>query len=156
MTALRDAYGRKVIGPPRNAEEEALIAAGATSIIYEGRTFIGVYVDNETGSAPVGSAAQKAQRDAIAEAMVSRLPGKLIVVGLFPSEPGHRIRGCICALQWYPYRGQYDWRALPKGEHAYITQWSFAMPGSQPPTPMQAAQLLALAAAEHPAILLVY
>lgn len=145
MPQLRDAYGKVVIAGPRGDMGNRLIAAGATSIVFDRVTGArkGVYVDNETPG-----------RDQVAKKIVAMIPGELVVVGLYPSEPGHRIAGCVCAYEWYPFHQ--GWGPCPPGEQAYITQWEFAWPGDRPPTPAEASQLLQRAASYKPRLLWVY
>jgi hypothetical protein len=147
---LRDPTGRLRIGPGVTEAHIAMVGAGATSIIYgrKGGTR-GVYVDSETGGAPVGSREQRAQRDAVARHFRDNSNGGLVVVGLFPYEPGHRIDGCTMMLQWYPYGMGYAKEPIPKAQ-AYTTQWFFTYPGKPAPTVKQRNSLLARAWARRP------
>ena len=150
---LRDVHDRMQIVGPNGPAEAMFIAAGATSIIHQGDKMIGVYVDNETGTAPVGSVQQRAERDAIARKLAWMQHG-LVVVGLYPDEPGKQLPGCITALEWYPYH-DYSWRALPQHHGGYIVQGNY-QPGPRPATPLEVAQLIMLAQSRRPAILWVY
>jgi hypothetical protein len=147
---LRDPTGRIRIGPGTTPAHAVLNGIGATSILYgrNGGTR-GVYVDNETGWSPVGSREQRAQRDTVARQLRAGSDKGLVVVGLWPDEPGHRINGCVCMLQWYPYGLGYAKEPLPKAE-AYTTQWFFAHAGKAPPTVKQRNSLLARAWAKRP------
>lgn len=137
LPVLRDARGQVNIGPYRNSLEQQLFSHGATSIVTDRATkaLVGVYVDNETPN-----------RDAVAREMLVMRAGQ-VVVGLYPSEVGYRIPGCVCALEWYPYHQH--WGAPPKAE-AYILQHDFAWPGDTPPTAFQRHLLRAQVAWRRP------
>jgi hypothetical protein len=143
MPQLRDAFGKLTIGPARGARGQELVTAGATSIVFNpDGSRAGVYVDNETPD-----------RDQVARKLAGMEPGKLIVVGLYPSEPGHTIPGCLCALEWYPYHQAWG---PPPPAPAYILQRDFAWPGDTPPTAVEFCQLLANARSHNPRLVWTY
>ena len=148
MTAphLRDPTGRYRIGPPSTPYQQGLIAKGATSIVRNRQgNFAGVYIDNETPN-----------RDRVAGELRGELRnGELVVVGLYPSEAGHKLPGCIAALEFYPFGGGYEHWPIPKAQ-ALIVQWSFAYPGHKPPTRRQRWHLYLRALARHPKFVWVY
>lgn len=117
MPNLVDAYGQVVIGPPTGDFGRSLVAMGATSLIFNSiHRRLGVYVDCETGTAPVESAEQKAQRDTIAKALHARIPAELVVVSIYPDEVGHSIPGCVCPIIHFPYAYDYDALPLPAAQ----------------------------------------
>ena len=122
-----------------------LVGMGATSIIFGPRSRLGVYIDNETPD-----------RNKVAVAIRAKIPREQIVVGLYPSEAGLRISGCITALQWYPFPDEYVWDELPGGHQAYIVQWDYCWPGARPATAHERSKLLMRAAGFRPAVLWVY
>jgi hypothetical protein len=143
--SLRDAHDRVLIGQPTDSYEQTLIGVGATSILHAlDGSRLGVYVDNETPN-----------RDAIAAKLVGMIPKEQIVVGLYPKEVGHRVKGCICALEWYPFHQ--GWATYPPlGEQGYILQWNYAWPKDHPPSPIEASGLLQKVAEWKPEVLWVY
>lgn len=144
MPYLRDASHRLIVAGPADARTQQLVTDGATSILYHAANYAlaGVYVDNETPN-----------RDYIARGFVAQNVG-LVVVGLYPSEPNHRIPGCLCALEWYPYHE--GWGKLPRGPEAYILQREFAWPGDRPPSWLERWRLLVRARSYRPKLILTY
>lgn len=143
---LTDPLGRVTIGAPRTSYQERLFVTGATHIIFgpDGR-FRGVYVDDTTPN-----------RDEVARELRGQVgKGAIVVVGITISEVGHKIAGCITALEFYPYGKGYEWMPLPAAE-AYITQWAFAYPGRKPPTAKERSDLYARALAKDPKFVWVY
>lgn len=154
---LRDPTGRIVIGPPNSPSTDMLVANGATHILYgpDGE-FIGAYID-DTAPNP----------DEIAAVLVKLIPGKLIVVALGQGQyAGHRVPGCLCAYEWYPYQGTgsdnslgmpFRWAmGLKRGQpapQAWILQWDFAWNTDRqypPPTKFQRWRLLTWVRLRYP------
>jgi hypothetical protein len=126
---LTDARGQLAIGPPQNADDDRLLAAGATSMVYRGASRAGVYVDDTTPD-----------RDLVASRMISMAPGELVAVGLAPNEVGKRIPGCICMQEWFA-----GWGPAPKRLQAAILWWYWFPPTElQVPLTVRAAALTAL------------
>ncbi len=144
---LKDVSFRTIIRSPTGAFGRELVAMGATSIIYDAKTGArrGVYVDNETP-----------KRDRIAKALHAKIPNELVVVGLEPNEAGHRITGCLSALEWYPFPDQYVWDDVPRGEAGYIVQYDYAWPGDRPPTVAERTKLLKKVQSYKPRIIWAY
>lgn len=153
---LIDARGKVVIDGPRTPEDSALCGQGATHVIYDKADSrrVGVYVDDEAGAASPDVPGQRQERDKIARKMVEMQAG-LVVVGIRPDEPHHKIQGTVCALEWYPWAYQFDTYPFPKVE-AYILQWDYTTPHGRKANVTARRLLLWRARARRPKVLWLY
>lgn len=79
-----------------------------------------------------------------------------VIAGIPQGEANHKCAGALNALEWYPFwRGSVE-LPVPCGHLAYIVQWSFAWPGSNPPTRRQRTRELHQAEKCHPRLIIKY
>lgn len=136
------ALGQLAIGP-------AIVTdPGRTIPITQNGVEIGWYVDNE----------EPLQASLVAEHIIQGWG--TVVAGIWPACESHPDQSCgfpgaINAREFYPFGLGETVSQLPTAS-SYIVQWSFAWPGSPPPTKAQRWKLLCAARARRPQLILLY